>query len=145
LTIEDLRYELYSPQVIQETIEGEVIIVNLDSGNYYSLNRSGGDIWQLALGSYSQSEIIAALQMRYSSGGANPVDSVPAFLNQLIEQELLKTSQVETAPPPIEDLNSKWSGVFEEPKLEVYSDMQELLLLDPIHEVDEGGWPTRPE
>jgi hypothetical protein len=30
---------------------------------------------------------------------------------------------------------------FEKPGLQKYSDMQDLLLLDPIHEVDEMGWP----
>ena len=27
--------------------------------------------------------------------------------------------------------------------MEKYDDMQELLLLDPIHEVDEAGWPVK--
>ena len=31
---------------------------------------------------------------------------------------------------------------FEKPVLQKYSDMQDLLLLDPIHEVDEMGWPN---
>jgi hypothetical protein len=32
---------------------------------------------------------------------------------------------------------------FTQPVLEVYTDMQDLLLLDPIHEVDEeAGWPS---
>ena len=30
---------------------------------------------------------------------------------------------------------------FEEPKLEKYSDMEDLLLLDPIHDVEDEGWP----
>ena len=30
---------------------------------------------------------------------------------------------------------------FNPPSLNKYSDMQELLLLDPIHDVDEAGWP----
>ena len=30
---------------------------------------------------------------------------------------------------------------FEFPIIEKFTDMQELLLLDPIHEVDEKGWP----
>jgi hypothetical protein len=30
---------------------------------------------------------------------------------------------------------------FHAPVLQVYSDMQDLLLLDPIHEVDATGWP----
>jgi len=30
---------------------------------------------------------------------------------------------------------------FEPPVLTTFSDMQELLWLDPIHEVDDAGWP----
>jgi hypothetical protein len=30
---------------------------------------------------------------------------------------------------------------FNLPLLHKYSDMQELLLLDPIHDVDDAGWP----
>jgi hypothetical protein len=31
------------------------------------------------------------------------------------------------------------------PVLEPFGDMQDLLLLDPVHEVDEdAGWPTKP-
>jgi hypothetical protein len=28
-----------------------------------------------------------------------------------------------------------------DPKLEKYTDMEDLLLLDPIHDVQEVGWP----
>ena len=44
-------------------------------------------------------------------------------------------AQVET-DPGIERLS------FEAPILHKYTDMQDLLLLDPIHEVDEAGWPS---
>jgi hypothetical protein len=30
---------------------------------------------------------------------------------------------------------------WEAPIFEVYTDMQDLLLFDPIHEVDNSGWP----
>jgi len=143
--MDQVRYEIYSPQVIQETIEGEVIIVSLDSGNYYSLNRSGGEVWQLALASYSQAEIISELQRSYLSGGVNPGDTVPGFLNQLVEHQLLKPSSAGKTPQPKKNQKIETNNPFEEPRLEAYSDMQELLLLDPIHEVDESGWPTRKE
>lgn len=32
---------------------------------------------------------------------------------------------------------------FTPPVLNKFTDMQELLLLDPIHDVDETGWPKR--
>jgi hypothetical protein len=31
---------------------------------------------------------------------------------------------------------------FTPPVLEVFADMRDLLLLDPIHDVAEVGWPT---
>jgi hypothetical protein len=33
---------------------------------------------------------------------------------------------------------------FEPPVLEKFTDMQDLILLDPVHEVDERGWPHVP-
>ena len=30
---------------------------------------------------------------------------------------------------------------FAPPRLEKYSDLEDLLVLDPIHDVDEAGWP----
>ena len=143
--ISDIRYELFSPQVIQETIEGEVIIISLESGNYYNLNISGGDIWQLALSSHSQSEIIEVLKRRYSTGSIDLSDVVLAFLSQLIDHQLLKPSAEQKKLWADEEQVQIEKSLFVEPKLEVYTDMQELLLLDPIHEVDENGWPARRE
>jgi len=31
---------------------------------------------------------------------------------------------------------------FTKPELHKFTDMQDLLLFDPIHEVDESGWPN---
>jgi hypothetical protein len=31
---------------------------------------------------------------------------------------------------------------YEAPALHKYNDMQDLLLLDPVHDVDETGWPN---
>ena len=51
--------------------------------------------------------------------------------------------------PPASPLRSTDNGGknikkmrFEAPALQVYTDMEDLLLLDPIHEVDEMGWPS---
>ena len=30
---------------------------------------------------------------------------------------------------------------FCEPRVETFSDLQDLFLVDPIHDVDEAGWP----
>ena len=47
------------------------------------------------------------------------------------------------------DATTDAKAVFQTPTLNADSDMEDLLLLDPIHDVDEKGWPqakpTSPE
>jgi hypothetical protein len=40
------------------------------------------------------------------------------------------------SPPP------EAKPTFKELSLRTFTDLQELLLLDPIHDVDEVGWPA---
>ena len=40
----DARFRVNS-QIIWETIEGEVLLINLGTGNYYSLRGTGAAIW----------------------------------------------------------------------------------------------------
>lgn len=38
-------YEPAGPDIVSEEIDGEVIIVNLRNGNYYSLSQSAAVVW----------------------------------------------------------------------------------------------------
>ena len=38
----------------------------------------------------------------------------------------------------------KPAGQYRSPAIERFDDLEELLVLDPIHEVDEAGWPVTP-
>ena len=42
-----MRYRINYPQVINETIDGEAIIINLVTGSYYSLDKTGAEVWEL--------------------------------------------------------------------------------------------------
>ena len=48
-------------------------------------------------------------------------------------------------PPEPESGNGSCPGpaTYSKPELHVYSDMEELLLLDPVHDVGDEGWPNR--
>ncbi len=64
---------------------------------------------------------------------------VIAFLDRLAEEQLLTPAEVEAPPPAAPGPVGDWA----EPQLQSFSDMQELLLLDPVHEIelDANGWP----
>ena len=40
-----MRHRINSPQVVNETIQGEAIVIHLGTGTYYSLQGTGAAIW----------------------------------------------------------------------------------------------------
>ena len=130
------------PRVIRESFEDEVVMINLESGNYYSLNGVGGEIWGYLEKGAAARGIAAALAARYAADGEQIGQSVNDFLGQLLQEKLIVESEADSIEPL--PLAAEGKLPFEIPQMSVFSDMQDLLLLDPIHDVDEAGWPVRP-
>jgi hypothetical protein len=131
-----MRFQLNSPDVIQETIEGEVIVVHLVSGSYYSLLGSGVALWNGLLAGMDAQELAATF-----TPPADP-DAISAFVAELEQEQLLVPA---AGPPSATDstlLPAASGTAFSTPMLQKFSDMQELLLVDPIHEVKPQGWPV---
>jgi Coenzyme PQQ synthesis protein D (PqqD) len=138
------RFRVNTPTVTHETIDGEAVIINLDSGNYYSLLEVGSFIWGLVEKGASASEVQNLILQTYQ-GNATDIDrGVQELLAQLQQENLIVPVDGAVAFDLNEVLpsnNNHEKPSFNPPRLHKYSDMQELLLLDPIHDVDEAGWP----
>lgn len=128
-----------TPMVISEIVEDEVVLVNFDSGSYYSLAGSGTQVWRaLELGATAP-EILDAVLGHFGGPRDEVEAAVTSFLDELIAEELVVADGQRTA-----DSNGtvRGSASFVAPRLERFDDMRDMLLLDPIHDVDEGGWPN---
>ena len=130
------------PRVIRESFEDEVVMINLESGNYYSLTGVAGEIWGYLEKGAGGGGITTALAARYSADGEQIGRNVNDFLHQLLQEKLIVESEADSVEPL--PLAAEGKLPFEIPQMSVFSDMQDLLLLDPIHDVDETGWPVRP-
>ena len=137
------RFRVNTPMVTHETIDGEAVIINLDSGNYYSLVDAGSFIWGLIEQGASMSELQNLVSQTYQGNASDIDQGVQDLLVQLQEESLIVPVDGETAfdVTPVMPANGREKPSFNPPSLNKYSDMQELLLLDPIHDVDEAGWP----
>lgn len=136
-------YRVNSPHVISETVGGETIIVNLASGHYFSLQGTAVDIWQgLERGDRAEA-IVAELEGRYEAGDGEIDAAVRILLEDFAGSELI-----------VEDASSNGAGSevlasqnvgervpFVAPGFATFTDMQDIILLDPVHEVDTQGWP----
>jgi Coenzyme PQQ synthesis protein D (PqqD) len=144
------RFRIDPAQVVDETIDGEAILLKLQTGDYYTLEGSGAEIWGRLAGGKTVGEVAGQLQELY--GG--PVEPIEAAVRELAEElageglleaagELAATAELKGASPP--EVRAEVNpGPFVSPILRKYTDMQELLLVDPIHEVDDAGWPAHP-
>jgi hypothetical protein len=133
-------YEICSPGVIAEEFDGDIVILNLEDGRYFSLRGAGPIVWNaLMAGATAQTIIDSANPARNDR-----VDAIIQFLCRLHELQLIRTASEVTnisVATPI-DWNSLSAG--DRPEIEVFDDLAELILADPIHDVDaEVGWPMR--
>ena len=144
----DARFRINVPKVAHETIDGEVLIINLESGNYYSLLGVGADIWSLIQRGAGAADVVDAIDYRYNGVRIDIEKAIGEFLAELQAEGLIvrdegdRSAGIISAVVPVETAGSDTSRAFEAPVLSKYTDMQDLLVLDPIHEVDESGWPT---
>ena len=141
------RFRVNTPMVTHEIIDGEAVIINLDSGNYYSLVETGSLIWSLVERGASANDLQNLLQQSYRGDATEIGQGVHDLLGQLQQENLIVPLDAAPAIDLAElkqvlpDGNGQEKPAFNAPQLNKYSDMQELLLLDPIHDVDEAGWP----
>jgi hypothetical protein len=128
-----------TPQISHQTIDGEVVAINLENGCYYSLLDLSASIWHQLAGGVSRAAILDAVTRAYPSH-PDASEQVSTFIDQLLADGLVVEEGAEAVAAPAVAL----PDAFTAPKLEKFTDMQELLMLDPIHEVDSMGWPHKP-
>jgi hypothetical protein len=133
-----------APSVVSEVIDGEVVIMNLTSGNYYSSDGAGAVIWGWIEGGKTLDDIERLAGQHYEASAEAIAIALTAFFDRLLEEKLVR--EITQVPAPVGGHGPSANGGpsrqrFVPPELHVYTDMQDLLLLDPIHDVDEGGWP----
>ncbi len=137
-----MAYVINEPSVVSEVIAGEAIVINLDSGNYYSMDGSASYIWeQITSGGNADSIAQELAQSEGAEPGLRQV--VEAFVDQLVTEGLIRQEAAGALGQPPTSLTPPKS--YSAPLLNIYTDMQSLLLLDPIHQVDNAGWPHASE
>jgi hypothetical protein len=117
------------PEVISDNVDGVVVAINLLTGRYYSMSPAASVLWDriqrgpaVLLSETSDPRAVLFLEELHSEGlvrRANPAPETAAIVDE---------------PLDLSDLT-----------VTAHSDLQELLALDPIHDVDPAaGWPQQP-
>jgi hypothetical protein len=136
-------YQVNRPEVIDEQFDEEYVLVNLKTGVYYSLDTTAARFWDAIKQSSSKSAILSSLQETFDAEPITIQENLERLVGEMLEEELLVVANNPPPSTPDESVPMPSGHIaFSPPRIEKYTDMQALLLLDPIHQVDASGWPT---
>jgi hypothetical protein len=140
-----MRYRVNTPQVIAETVGEETTIVNLATGHYFNLQGTAVDVWEALARHEPVPTIVVQLQARYDAGDGEIEDAVAQLIQDLTAAELIVAEDgngAVAATPGAAAAGERQP--FVPPVFATFTDMQDIILLDPVHEVDARGWPHAP-
>ena len=139
LDIEDSqRYTMRSPNVVADAVDNEVVAVNLESGTYFSLFQQSAWLWTALTSGQPVGIVVEAIKDHspYSR------DDVLAFLAELIRHDLVEPLALEHSLDSVmEQLSELPPAPFAPLVINVHRDLEDILLLDPVHDSGETGWP----
>jgi hypothetical protein len=129
--------------VVHDAIEGEVVVVNLKNGHYYSMTDSAAAIWGGLVDGLDVPGLVAHLQTCYEGDAETMRAAVVEFMSVLMGEGLVVSGGPSTdAPPPRAPSSAAPARRgFQVPTLAKHIDMEGLLILDPVHDVSADGWP----
>lgn len=137
----DSRFVIRHKDVTHERLDGEVIAVNLLTGRYYSMTGSAADCWTAI--AMTGSVLASAELLRDVYGAdAEPERDVARFVSACIEAGLIEESTAQFTQDVVGALPSDYQRTqWLVPRLDEYEDLQDLILVDPVHDTSALGWP----
>jgi len=132
-----MRYRVNTPAVASQVIGGEAMLIHFDSGRYYAVEGSGADV----IGWLEEGRSIDEVVDAWGETGARRdaiAETIERFVRTLLDEGLL-VALADGAPPTTARPTAR--AAFAPPSLATYTDLEDLLRLDPIHDVDDAGWP----
>jgi len=142
------RYRANEPRFVDETIDGEALVMDMVRGNYYSCAGASAVAWNALKAGFDADEVSAQLVNHYGIAPALAADDLESFVTALLAEEMLVESDAGAPQPPPAVTGADTgaaAGGYEGLCLERHTDLADLILLDPVHDVSEAGWPHRAE
>ena len=131
------NFVLNEEKMFADITDGVAIVINSETGIYYGMNTLGSAVLENIINGASLENILKALKA-LPNVPADMEAKLNAFVDELKAKELVIEGGDDAA-----EANISTEAVADGFDLTVdeYSDAQELLLADPIHEVKEDtGW-----
>jgi hypothetical protein len=133
------KYKLNENLISMERLDGEVIIISFESGKYYSSSETGADLLWLLKQNVEPKVWEEVLHNRFNFDKF-PFQEISDFLNRCNSEGIISNWDGDLSGQP--DLPNDYEfTVWKKPELLAFADLQDLLMVDPIHDSSLEGWP----
>ena len=131
-------YAVASKDIVFESFDGEAVVLDLSNGKYFGFSDSGSRVWQALTSGISAQALVGA-----AAGAATIKQAdLESFIARLLDFGLLAPTDT-PAQPLSGELSAALAASREPLKVDVHDDLADLIIVDPIHEVEEPlGWPA---
>lgn len=137
------RYRVWQ-SLAWEDFPGEIVAIDLQRGTYFNLAGGGVDVFRAFIEPASVDEVVAELAPRYDATPEALAEAVRGLVKDLVDRGLVvATSDV---------ASSERASASEQPGprlpltgfvLNAHEDLQDLIVVDPVHDTADEGWPNR--
>ena len=87
-------YLIDKERIYWRKVEGETVLLNMDSGHYYSLNDVGSLVWEMISEGYDVEEVVLKLQKEYEIDPGVLTKDVKSILKRLEKEGLVTAEQI---------------------------------------------------
>ena len=123
-------YELNVPDVIADNFDGETVIVNLNSGKYFSIRGKSQPIFAHLSEGVPLDKITAAFLLPATVSAETAQKDLKDFAKKLVLLKILKETTISSKKEELAAL------AYEKLAIEVFTDMDEIIMVDPINELE---------
>ncbi len=135
-----MRHQPRDKDIVWEVSEGEVLLIDLSRGVYYSVRQGTAQLAHDLLHGHSVEEIVARWSERFPGSDVDAVSAQLQSVVSLFTNDGLVTERAAAPSQPGILLELESSELTD---VECYDDMKEIFEMDPIHDGDlEHGWPV---
>ena len=130
------------PWMTHERLDDQVMMINLETGAYFALERPAADCWTALTAGAGFDGIVAEVVAQFDVPQPQAEVDVEVFLATLLAEGIVRRSTDLPAEATPERAAPAERLAYRPPQIEKHDDLEELLLLDPIHDVGPEGWPA---
>ena len=136
---EETMYKINDAKMFFDMADGQAVVINFTNGMYYGTSTLGSAVLSNLVNGVAPEKIAEAV--RAHAGCPAGFDAAfAAFLDELTGKEILVSGPAADAAAEIPE--SAFADGFEL-TLDEFAEVQDLLLADPVHDVDvDQGWPV---